>query len=148
MRSAVIIILAAVGLSGLAVTVQAEVYKWTDQYGNVHYGDSPPSDQQSDSAVVDLPATPRNNTSGLRSGERELLEELSRQRKQAQREQARQQKAATRQAAREQQRRAKACENYRDRWLKAHKKFRSSSKKAYYRKKRFEYRQKVDEFCD
>jgi hypothetical protein len=35
-------LLAALALAALSAAVQAEVYKWVDKDGNVHYGDTPP----------------------------------------------------------------------------------------------------------
>jgi len=32
-------------LCGIAAAAAAEVYKWTDEDGAVHYGDSPPEDK-------------------------------------------------------------------------------------------------------
>lgn len=35
-------------VSSLALPLQAEIYKWTDEHGNVHFGDRPPGQGQAE----------------------------------------------------------------------------------------------------
>ena len=51
--------------------VSAEIYKWTDKGGSVHFGDRPPSDK----AETIEPNTDRIGFEGLRRGERQMLRE-------------------------------------------------------------------------
>jgi hypothetical protein len=80
-------ILAAVLALTLAGTpVAAEVYKWVDAEGNVHYGDRPPSSGQ-ETHSLSLPSAPdRDSDHGERSlKQRRLLEAFEAERAEAQR---------------------------------------------------------------
>jgi hypothetical protein len=41
-------------LSVIPVVAQAEIYKWVDEHGQVHYGDKPKSLQQADNQKMDI----------------------------------------------------------------------------------------------
>lgn len=63
--------LLAAMMIGNLVMAQAEVYKWTDAEGRVHYGDEPPSDSIPEFRVKPPPVlTPDSDFSGAQ-GERE-----------------------------------------------------------------------------
>ncbi|MCG8316342.1 MAG: DUF4124 domain-containing protein [Pseudomonadales bacterium] len=61
-------------ISLLAGNVAAEVYKWTDEQGKVHYGDRPPHQQAAE--VLDMPKVKSQKTPMISDQER-----LRRQRK-------------------------------------------------------------------
>ncbi|GAB7125803.1 hypothetical protein JCM19000A_03100 [Silvimonas sp. JCM 19000] len=46
----------ALMLCGLAVAAQAQIYKWKDADGSVHYSDQPPTNAQTRSQVVNVKA--------------------------------------------------------------------------------------------
>jgi hypothetical protein len=43
-------------------TMAQELYKWTDEHGNVHYGDKPPASQSAEAGTPDVQSVPRPNT--------------------------------------------------------------------------------------
>jgi len=54
------------------IPVRAEVYRWVDEQGTVHFGDRPPA-----AAVEPLEIAPNvTGSRGLRPGERELLDRI------------------------------------------------------------------------
>ena len=58
-------------------TVTAELYRWSDDQGRVHYGDRPPETASTRKlAADDLPVSTVTGT-GLRDGEQQLLERLA-----------------------------------------------------------------------
>ena len=58
-------------------TVTAELYRWSDDQGRVHYGDRPPETASTRKlAADDLPVSTVTGT-GLRDGERQLLDQLA-----------------------------------------------------------------------
>ncbi|MBK8537383.1 MAG: DUF4124 domain-containing protein [Candidatus Competibacteraceae bacterium] len=63
-------ILAAVLLL-LSLTAQAQVYKWTDSDGKIHYGNQPPAEGQP-AQTLDIPSqpTPEGGVNNVRSLER------------------------------------------------------------------------------
>ena len=69
-------ILAAVLL--LSLTAQAQVYKWTDSDGKIHYGNQPPAEGQP-AQTLDIPSRPTpeggvNNVRTLERAKQELRE--------------------------------------------------------------------------
>lgn len=65
-------------LLAASLPVQAQVYKWTDADGRVHYGGTPPADAESAQAL-DIPSQPTpagtvDNVDDLRRAARELRE--------------------------------------------------------------------------
>jgi len=65
-------------LLAASLPVQAQVYKWTDADGRVHYGGTPPADAESAQAL-DIPSQPTpagtvDNVGDLRRAARELRE--------------------------------------------------------------------------
>lgn len=78
----------------LTVPVRAEVFTWTDPAGVRHYGDRPPADIPAEPLALDQQPLSTIGDSGIRPGERELLEHAEAM------EAARLQAAATRAAAR------------------------------------------------
>jgi len=74
--------MAVVAMLSFAVfPATAQVYRWTAADGSVHYGDHPP-----DAVVarpVDIDAGSGGEPTGLRSGERQRLEEISARRQRA-----------------------------------------------------------------
>jgi hypothetical protein len=97
--------------------VAAEVYKWTDALGQVHFGDRPPAGVQAMQkelrpAMGDDPG----QTRGLRSGERTRLREIEKQEREEaakQREREQQVAAESRQRARQLEQDARRCADYR-----------------------------------
>ncbi|KPC50540.1 DUF4124 domain-containing protein [Amantichitinum ursilacus] len=57
----------ALVLCGLALTAQAQIYKWKDADGSIHYSDQPPTNAQTKSKVVDVKA---QSVSGYSTGAR------------------------------------------------------------------------------
>lgn len=65
-------------LLAASVPAQAQVYKWTDAEGGIHYGGAPPADPQS-AQTLDIPSQPTpagavDNVGDLRRATRELRE--------------------------------------------------------------------------
>ena len=52
MKVLVLLAIAAAASPGLAEAQQA--YKWTDEKGQVHYGDAPPQDKKAEAKAIDL----------------------------------------------------------------------------------------------
>lgn len=77
----------------LIAPVRAEVFTWTDPAGVRHYGDRPPADIPTETLALDRQPLSTIGDSGIRPGERELLERAEAM------EAARLQAAATKAAA-------------------------------------------------
>jgi len=143
-------------LFAAAAAAHAEgAYKWTDEQGNVHYGDRPPADLQS-KEYLELPAQTPEPT-GLRPGERALLNKIERQQaaEAAAREQAQSEQAE--QAAKDAQARARACQRYRASWEEINTPYkrdvkartdRRYARDIFYRSKLNEFRRGMEQFCD
>jgi glutaredoxin len=58
-------VLVAFGLLALALTAQAQLYRWTDANGKVHYTDTPPP---ADAKNVEKKGSPRPGVAGSGSG--------------------------------------------------------------------------------
>ncbi len=112
----------AIGIMGwcfFAQAVMAQVHRWVDEDGRVHYGDRPPA--QVESKTVDIEKVPlstippRNDpgvNTGLRPTEEHLLQEMERDRKAREKEREEQEKEkAKKQAQRvkEQEKRFQQC---------------------------------------
>lgn len=85
----------------LVISVQAEVYRWTDEDGRVHFGDRPPSASQSTEKVnIQVPTAPTEGMSfERRQRQQEMLENWNAER---------QERNEKRQAAREDKRKKDA----------------------------------------
>lgn len=55
-----------IGLCSLSIDTQAEVHKWVDEKGRVHYGDKPPENQQSSEKLKIDNALPHQRTNNYR----------------------------------------------------------------------------------
>lgn len=71
-RLQIICLLLCTGPSGC--TVAGNVYQWTDQHGQVHFGDHPPT--RAESREVRLPRPRKSTATGLRPGELSTLQKL------------------------------------------------------------------------
>ena len=104
---------------GLLLSVPAAaggVYKWTDELGQVHFGDRPPAGAQAENAQV-IPATGGEPAAdgGLRSGERARLSGIEKQERMKATEIRRQDKRAAAEADRREHRAEKdagSCASY------------------------------------
>jgi hypothetical protein len=60
----------------LTAPVRAEVFTWTDGAGVRHYGDRPPADLPAETIELDQQPLSTIGNSGIRAGERELLDRV------------------------------------------------------------------------
>ncbi len=60
MKSTALIVLLSLALAGVA---NAEVYKWVDEDGNVHFTDTPPPKQETEEVKIDRAPTPTYRSS-------------------------------------------------------------------------------------
>lgn len=134
----------------LATATQAQVYKWTDAAGQVHYGDRPSA--QFPSEQVETVAPPADSaTGGLRPGEQKLLQEITTEERRLTRERQAQSREEARYRQTETARRRTRCESYRRRLqrledkLVAGYKVRESDR---LHEQQDDYRMKIREYCD
>lgn len=123
--SGVLVIMAAVGCPGtiamnprcllillalLSGSAFAEVYKWTDEAGRVHYGERPPPDgaQRMELPTDTVPAAGDADDARRRARQQRLLESFSYERDRKRQEQAREAEQA--------RERTLACERIRRSW--------------------------------
>ncbi|UCE88497.1 MAG: DUF4124 domain-containing protein [Pseudomonadota bacterium] len=67
-------ILIVYACSGAAALVAGEIYKWTDEHGNVHFGDRPPVDNAEEIRIrSNAPATAPPDNSDWRARQEKLL---------------------------------------------------------------------------
>jgi hypothetical protein len=102
----ILALILALALAVASAVVTAEVYRWVDADGNVHYGDRPPA-AGVDSSTLSLPPAPVQEADQARRSlkQRRLLEAFEAERNQ--RNQAEAEAAAARRE------RARVCENAR-----------------------------------
>jgi len=102
-----VLVLAVLGF----VEAQADIYRWTDESGRVHYGERPPHDE---ARRMDLPASGKSDAASTatdaqrRARQRRLLESYD-----YEREKKREQQAKDAEQAREL---AQQCERLKRRW--------------------------------
>lgn len=87
----------------VSLPIQAEMYKWTDAQGNVHFTDQPPADTRSEELDIKPPAR-----IGQDENVRGIQERLQRLR-QAEQEQYQQEEAARTEAAKKEKEARAAC---------------------------------------
>jgi hypothetical protein len=63
-------------LAVVACDALAQVYRWTDEKGQVHFGDEAPSPSAQRVTVEQGPATDTNSSGGLRPGEKAWLADI------------------------------------------------------------------------
>ncbi len=102
-------------LAAVAMPATAEVYRWRDAQGGVHYGDAPPEDRPAERLELSPDAAAPDAGKALREQERALSREAD---ERARREAARRE-AEDAQAAREAQRRERDCTRARERLARA-----------------------------
>jgi hypothetical protein len=95
----------------LALPAWADVYKWTDEAGRVHYGERPPGDGAQRMQLPTRPAGPADD--GLSDAQRRARQQRVLEAYGYERE--RKKEAQARDAARDRQR-AQACEELKQRW--------------------------------
>ena len=134
----------------LATATQAQVYKWTDAAGQVHYGDRPST--QFPSEQVETAAPPADPAAtGLRPGEQKLLQEITTEERRLTRQRQTQAREEARHGQAEAARRRTRCESYRRRLqrledkLVAGYKVRESDR---LHEQQDDYRMKIREYCD
>lgn len=94
-----------------AIPVSAEIYRWTDENGRVHYGERPPHDT---AEQIQLPrgaapaATPAPNDAERRARQQRMLDAFSHKREQKKAQKARDEQ--------ERQRLAQDCERIKRHW--------------------------------
>ena len=96
----------------LAVPVSAEIYRWTDENGRVHYGERPPHDTaervQLPHSAAPSAATPAAEEAERRARQQRMLEAFSHKREQKKAQKARDE--------RERRRLAQDCERFKRHW--------------------------------
>jgi hypothetical protein len=134
----------------LATATQAQVYKWMDAAGQVHYGDRPPAQVPTEQLEV-VPPPADSAATGLRSGERQLLQTITTEERRLTRERQAQAREEARYRQAEAARRRTRCEGYRRRLqrledkLVAGYKVRESDR---LHEQQDDYRMKIKEYCD
>ena len=68
-----------------SVSAAETAYQWTDNQGQIHYGDKPPISLESNPIILQRNTTRVDNHSGLRPGERSRLGKMEQQQRQQQR---------------------------------------------------------------
>src|SRR5512143_4347990 len=96
----------------LATAAQAQVYKWTDAAGQVHYGDRPPAQVPTEQIEI-IPPPADSTAAGLRPGERQLLQNITTEERRLARERQAQSREEARYRQAEAARRRTRCEDYR-----------------------------------
>ena len=94
-----------------AAPVSAEIYRWTDENGRVHYGERPPQEAAEKIELrggTSRPAGPIPDEAERRARQQRLLDAYSYEREQKKAQKAREQERR--------QRQSKACERIRKRW--------------------------------
>jgi hypothetical protein len=126
-RLQIICLLVYTGFSGC--TVAGNAYQWTDQHGQIYFGDNPPA--QAESREIRLPRQRESGAKGLRPGEIATLQRLEQRadrqqrRARAARRRSEQQRTAGREACRahrEQLRQAQGKDGFKKhaRYLRTH----------------------------
>lgn len=134
----------------LATATQAQVYKWTDAAGQVHYGDRPPAQVPTEQIEI-IPPPADSTAAGLRPGERQLLQTITTEERRLARERQAQSREEARYRQAEAARRRTRCEDYRRRLqgiedkLVAGYRIRESDR---LHEQRDDYRIKIKEYCD
>jgi len=139
-----------IGLWLLITATQAQVYKWTDAAGQVHYGDRPPAQGPTEQIEVAPPPTD-STTTGLRPGERKLLQEVTTEERRLRRERQAQAREEARYRQAEAARRRSRCEDYRRRLRRLEDKLVSGYKVGEsdrLHEQRDDYRTKIKQYCD
>ena len=101
-------VLLAMGLAGgvLAGPAAAEVYRWVDEQGKVHFGDRPPATAPAEALDLDVPPAVDGPDRGRMERQRRFLDVTE--------EERRREAAARREAQAERERRAENCRRARD----------------------------------
>ncbi len=134
----------------LATATQAQVYKWTDAAGQVHYGDRPSA--QFPTEQIETAAPPVDSAAtGLRPGEQKLLQETTTKERRLTRERQAQAREEARYRQAEAARRRSRCEDYRRRLRRLEAKlvagYRAGESNRLH-DQRDEYQMKLKEYCD
>ena len=79
-----IFIILGLALSG-AVSATGIAYQWTDNQGQIHYGDKSPISVETNPIILQRDASRADSHSGLRPGERERLNKMEQHQRQQQR---------------------------------------------------------------
>lgn len=139
-----------IGLWLLVTATQAQVYKWTDAAGQVHYGDRPPA-QTPTEQIEDAPPPADSTATGLRPGERKLLQEVTTEERRLRRERQAQAREEARYRQAEAARRRTRCEDYRRRLRRLDDKlvsgYRAGESDSLH-ELRDDYQTKIKQYCD
>lgn len=133
---------------------QTNMYRWTDADGRLHYEDRPPAQGPYEQTPLTAPATAPEEATGLRPGERRLLQQLEHDRRRA----ATARKSQARAAEQERRRQAQEAERRRNRCEAAKRQLQAVERRltagypinlSYELHARQEsYREQVKEYCD
>jgi hypothetical protein len=143
----------AILLLVIATSAPADVYKWTDETGNVHYGDHPPEQVPYERVETDNPP-PSGASGGLRPGEQHLLQDIQKEEQRADRErkaQAREEARNRQRQAEEAARRRDQCDSYRRRLKRIEQRLvsgYSAHQSALLHDQQDEYTAKIKQYCD
>ena len=134
----------------LVTATQAQVYKWTDATGQVHYGDRPPA--QFPTEQIEVAPPPADSTAtGLRPDERKLLQEITTEERTLTRERQAQARKEARYRQAEAARRRTRCEDYRRRLRRLEDKlvsgYRAGESDSLH-EQRDDYQMKLKQYCD
>ena len=137
----------------IVAAAQADVYRWTDATGQVHYGDRPSEQVQYERVKVDNPP-PSGPSTGLRPGEQKMLQDVRKEKRRADQEhraQAHEEAHNSRRQAAADARRRDRCDRY-ERCLRGieNKLTAGYSVGESYslQERRDEYEAKIREYCD
>ncbi|MFO1428569.1 MAG: DUF4124 domain-containing protein [Candidatus Competibacteraceae bacterium] len=134
----------------LATATPAQVYKWTDAAGQVHYGDHPPAQVSAEPLEI-VPPPADSTAAGLRPGERQLLQAITTEERRLARERQAQSRREARYRQAEAAQRRTRCENYRRRLQHIEDKLVTGYKVREadrLHEQRDDYRMKIKEYCD
>ena len=134
----------------LATATQAQVYKWTDAAGQIHYGDRPSA--QFPSEQIETAAPPADPAAtGLRPGEQKLLQEITTEERRLTRQRQTQAREEARHRQAEAARRRTRCESYRRRLQRLEDKLVTGyrvGESDRLHELRDDYQMKIREYCD
>lgn len=128
--------------------LHAEIYKWTDAHGQVHYSDRPVAGARQ--LDTDDNPLPDNTTRGLSEFERRRVEVFDRDRAEAQRQRDKRRREQEKQQHIEAQRNARRCRQYTNLVDRYRARLRAGCRATQcreYKQRVREYRAEMDDYC-